>query len=90
MLFSDSAGHAEIAGNELADKLAKEAAESENMPEVDSPLTAIDVKRAVSDSCKIKSQNRWEALQRGRHMFFHPSVVTRKIPFGSSTNSYPT
>ena len=32
-------GHAEIAGNEIADKLAKEAAEeAENMPEVDTPL----------------------------------------------------
>ena len=47
-------GHAEIAGNEIADKLAKEAAEeAENMPEVDTPLTSIDVKRAVRDSCKI-------------------------------------
>ena len=52
-------GHAEIAGNEIADKLAKEAAE--NMPEVDTPLTSIDVKRAVRDSCKIKWQNPWEA-----------------------------
>ena len=48
-------GHAEIAGNEIADTLAKEAAEeAENMPEVDTPLTSIDVKRAVRDSCKIK------------------------------------
>ena len=78
-------GHAEIAGNEIADKLAKEAAEeAENMPEVDTPLTSIDVKRAVRDSCKIKWQNRWEASQRGRHMFeFHPSVVARKMAFGS-------
>ena len=46
---------AEIAGNEIADKLAKKAAEeAENMPEVDTPLTSIDVKRAVRDSCKIK------------------------------------
>ena len=45
-------GHAEIAGNEIADKLAKEAAEeAENMPEVDTPLTSIDVRRAVRDSC---------------------------------------
>ena len=73
------------AGNEIADKLAKEAAEeAENMQEVDTPLTSIDVKRTVRDSCKIKWQNRWEASQRGRHMFeFHPSVVARKIAFGS-------
>ena len=62
----------------------KEAAEeAENMPEVDTPLTSIDVKRAVRDSCKIKLQNRW-ASQRGRHMFeFNPSVEARKIAFGS-------
>ena len=42
-------GHAEIAGNEITDKLAKEAAEeAENMPEIDTPLTSIDVKWAVS------------------------------------------
>ena len=47
--------HSEIAGNEIAIKLAKEAAEeAENMPEVDTPLTSIDVKREVRDSCKKK------------------------------------
>ena len=63
----------------------KEAAEeAENMPEVDTALTSIDVKRAVRDSCKIKRQNRREASQRGIHMFeFHPSVEARKIAFGS-------
>ena len=39
-------GHAEIAGNEIADKLAKEAAEkAENMPEVVTPLTSVDIKK---------------------------------------------
>ena len=72
-------GHAEIAGNEIADKPAKEAAEeAENMPEVDTALTPIDVKPGVRDSCKIKWQNQWEVSQRGRHMFeFHPSVVAK-------------
>ena len=36
-------GYAEITGNEIADRLAKEAAvDAENMPEVCSPLTSID------------------------------------------------
>ena len=78
-------GHAEISGNEIADKLGNEAAaEAENMPEVEIPLTSNDVKRAVKDSCKIKWHNRWEASQRGRHMFeFNPSVVAKKIASAS-------
>ena len=57
-------GHAEIAGNEIADKLAKEAAEkAENMPEVVTPLTSVDIKKAVNDSCKIKWQKRWDMSQ---------------------------
>ena len=36
-------GYAEITGNEIANRLAKEAAvDAENMPEVCSPLTSID------------------------------------------------
>ena len=63
-------GHAEITGNEIADRLAKEAAvDAENMPEVCTPLTSIDIKRAVKDSCTVKWQNRWEASQAGRHMY---------------------
>ena len=67
-------GHADIAGNEIADKLAKEAAEeAENMPEMVTPLTSTDIKKAVKDSCKIKWQKRWDVSQTGRHMFdFQP------------------
>ena len=73
-------GHAEITGNEIADKLAKEAAfDAENMPEVCTPLTSIDIKRAAKDSCKVKCQNRWEASQAGRHMYdLHPTVIAKK------------
>ena len=81
-------GHAEITGNEIADKLAKEAAvEAENMPEVCTPLTSIDIKRAVKESCTVKWQNRWEASQAGRHMYdLHPSVKAKK----KAANSIPT
>ena len=73
-------GHAEITGNEIADRLAKEAAvDAENMPEVCAPLTSIDIKRAVKDSCTVKWQNRWEASQTGRHMYdFHPTVKAKR------------
>ena len=37
-------------GNEIADKLSKEAAEeAENMPKVHTPLTFVDIKKAVKD-----------------------------------------
>ena len=80
-------GHADIAGNEIADKLAKEAAEeAENMPEMVTPLTSIDIKKAVKDSCKIKWQKRWDVSQTGRHMFdFQPSVTAKKKTGGSIT-----
>ena len=43
-------GHADVASNEIADKLAKEAAEeSENMPEMETPLTSIVIKKAVNE-----------------------------------------
>ena len=61
--------HADIAGDEIADKLAREAAEeAENMPKMVTPLTSIDIKKAVKDSCKIKWQKRWYVSQTGRHI----------------------
>ena len=48
-------GHADIAGNEIADQLAKTAAEeAERMPEVTNPVTALDIKTAVQESCNNK------------------------------------
>ena len=46
-------GHADIAGNEIADRLAKEAAkEAEDMDEnQDRVITAVDIKTAVKTSC---------------------------------------
>ena len=58
------------------------------MPEVDTPLTSIDVKMAVKDSCKMKWQNRGDASQRGKHMFeFHPSVTAKKIHWLASQHN---
>ena len=68
--------------------ILKEAVvEAENMPEVCTPLTSIDIKRAMKDSCTVKWQNRWEASQAGRHMYdLHPSVKAKK----KAANSIPT
>ena len=63
-------GHADIAGNEIADQLAKTAAEgAERMPEVTNLVTALDIKTAVQESCNIKWQKRWEAGATGRQLF---------------------
>ena len=49
-------GHADIAGNEIADRLAKEAAkEAEDMDEnQERVITAVDIKTAVKTSCMKK------------------------------------
>ena len=78
-------GHADIAGNEIADQLAKTAAEeAERMPEVTNPVTALDIKTAVQESCNIKWQKRWEAGATGRQLFdLRPSVNVQTVPMQS-------
>ena len=52
-------GHADIAGNEIADRLAKSAAEeAETMEDEDRVVTATDIKTAVKVSCEKKWQRR--------------------------------
>ncbi|MCG7878799.1 MAG: reverse transcriptase domain-containing protein [Candidatus Thiodiazotropha endolucinida] len=77
-------GHADISGNEIADQLAKKGAEeAERMPEVTNPVTQLDIKTAVQESCNMKWQKRWEVGTTGRHMFeLRPSVnvQTAQVP----------
>ena len=72
-------GHAEIEGNEIADRLAKQGAdEAEEMPEVTEAVTILDVKAAIRESGFEKWQQRWEASSTGRHLFeFRESVRAR-------------
>jgi ribonuclease HI len=52
-------GHANIAGNEIVDQLAKEAAKESMSLNEQYVITMSDVKQAVKTSTKIKWQNRW-------------------------------
>ncbi|MEW8548403.1 MAG: ribonuclease H family protein, partial [Candidatus Thiodiazotropha sp.] len=73
-------GHADIAGNETADRLAKEAAqEAENMEEGDDrPVTATDIRTAVKESCMKKWQRRWDLTNYGRGLYTYRNIVGLK------------
>ena len=71
-------GHADIKGNEQADRLAKEAAkeakEKEKFP-VPSVISLGDVKEAAKKSGFVKWQEMWDNSEKGRHLFqFRPKV----------------
>ena len=74
-------GHAEIEGNEIADRLTKQGAdEAEEMPDVTEAVTILDVKAAIRESGFEKWQKRWEASSTGGHLFeFRESVRARSM-----------
>ena len=60
-------GHADIEGNEIADKMAKEAAkEAETLNPSFNIITKSDIKRAVKESTLKKWQRRWDLSQQLR------------------------
>ena len=62
-------GHADIAGNEQADKLAKEAAQEATTLNASSNIITInDVKQAAQENIKLKWQRRWDLSNQGRHL----------------------
>ena len=73
-------GHANIKGNEHADRLAKEAAqeakEKESLPPV---ISFGDVKEAAKKSGYVKWQEMWEKSDKGRHLFRHRPKVDFKL-----------
>ena len=51
------------------------------MPEVTNPVTALDIKTTVQESCNIKWQKRWEAGAIGMQLFdLQPSVNVQTVP----------
>ena len=71
-------GHADIKGNDQADKMAKEAAEEakeKSESELPAAVTLCDVKAAAKESGLKKWQERWAKAETGRDLFeFRPRV----------------
>ena len=78
-------GHANISGNEIAERLAKEAAkQAEEMTDDAVIANQSDVKSAARDSVRIKWQRRWKLSEKGRHLFmYRPTVKLVKVEFSS-------
>jgi len=74
-----SPGHASIHGNELADKLAKEAAqEAKGLDDSSIIITQNDIKAAARKLTSAKWQRQWDKSEAGRRMFhFKPKVAER-------------
>jgi hypothetical protein len=74
-------GHANIAGNEIADQLAKEAAkESMSLNEQYNVITMSDVKQAVNTSTKIKWQNRWTISESRKQLYDLMPISRLEMP----------
>ncbi|MEW8547348.1 MAG: ribonuclease H family protein, partial [Candidatus Thiodiazotropha sp.] len=69
-------GHTDIQGNEMADKLAKEAAaEAQDLDKNTSVITNQDIKKAARDSILDKWQNKWDISTTGREYYqFRPKT----------------
>ena len=63
-------GHSEVEGNEVADRLAKEAAvEAKDLEEETSVVTVQDIKRHARASIRRKWQQRWDISEFGRDFY---------------------
>jgi hypothetical protein len=76
-----------VNGNEIADRLAKEAAKEAEQNQSDShnTITKQDVKKTARDHITEKWQNRWNFSNRGR--FYHNNTIL--IAINSPNNIDP-
>ena len=67
-------------GNDVADRLAKEAAmEAKELEEETSVVTVQDIKKHARDSIKIKWQQRWDIGEFGRDFYLCKPFLKSKI-----------
>ena len=77
--ISWSPGHAQIKGNEIADKLAKEAAKEATEMESESTMTSHeDIRKAAHETCLAKWQRQWDINETGRHLYRFKRQVSFK------------
>ncbi|XP_071160776.1 uncharacterized protein [Mytilus edulis] len=84
--FDWTPGHADVRGNEIADKLAKEAAKEANQIQKEAHITVTkqDIKTAARILVNKKWQHRWDNSDTGRFYYnFHQTVSNK------STFNYP-
>ena len=70
-------GHADVQGNEVADRLAKDAAkEAKELDQNTSVITNQDIKTAARDSIMDKWQDRWSISNTGSKYFqYRPKLL---------------
>ena len=75
-----SPGHADIKGNDYADKLAKEAAqEAKDSEQLSAVILLGDVKSAAKESGKKKWQDMWDKSDTGRDLYRFRQKVDHKV-----------
>jgi hypothetical protein len=76
-------GHAGIKGNDIADRLAKEAAKEAEEMETEYSLfvtSQSDIRHSARESVRIKWQRRWKIVETGRHLYgLKPQVQPQKL-----------
>jgi hypothetical protein len=80
VVISWTPGHANIAGNEIADKLAKQASQAAASMDQTRPTSQGDIRGGVRVSVKAKWQRQWDASESGRGLYnLKPSVTGHKL-----------
>ncbi|VDI56199.1 Hypothetical predicted protein [Mytilus galloprovincialis] len=73
-------GHADIQGNELADQLAKKAAQEAEKIQSIPIFTKQDIQKGAKDSVMLKWQNRWDTSEKGRRYYAFQQNVKNTLP----------
>ncbi|XP_071161036.1 uncharacterized protein [Mytilus edulis] len=81
--FDWTPGHADVRGNEIADKLAKEAAKEANQIQKEAHITVTkqDIKTAARILVNKKWQHRWVNSDTGRFYYNFHQTVSKKSTF---------